>query len=189
LHTSRIAVPPFEADYLRRGHAVHFRCQRPDTDEMRLDVMAVMRGVAPFQELWERRTSVEVESGIQFELLGLGDLVRAKKTQRDKDWVMIRRMLARHYRRYQASPSEEQVRFWLREGRTPQMVQGVAKQFSTIAAEVAHCRPLIEFAIAEDAERLAQSLHDEEQSEHDDDRVYWTPLKAELEQLRMNRRR
>lgn len=46
LHAGRIAVPPFEADYLQRGHAVHFRCQRPDSDEMRLDVMAVIRGVA-----------------------------------------------------------------------------------------------------------------------------------------------
>ncbi len=24
-----IAVPPFEAGYLRRGHAVHFRCENP----------------------------------------------------------------------------------------------------------------------------------------------------------------
>ncbi|MDA0658883.1 MAG: hypothetical protein O3C60_08550 [Planctomycetota bacterium] len=25
-----IAVPSFEADYLQRGHAVHFRCGHPD---------------------------------------------------------------------------------------------------------------------------------------------------------------
>jgi len=26
-----IAVPPFELKYLRRGHAVHFRCHHPET--------------------------------------------------------------------------------------------------------------------------------------------------------------
>lgn len=33
-----IAVPPFEASYLRKGHAVHFRCNHPDAMGMRVDV-------------------------------------------------------------------------------------------------------------------------------------------------------
>lgn len=40
-----IAVPPFEAEYLARGHAVHFLCGRSDVDGMRVDVMSRMRGV------------------------------------------------------------------------------------------------------------------------------------------------
>jgi hypothetical protein len=47
-----IAVPPFAAEHLLRGHAVHFRCHHPDAPRMRVDVMAKMRGVAPFQELY-----------------------------------------------------------------------------------------------------------------------------------------
>ena len=42
-----IAVPPFRLDYLLRGHAVHFRAEHPEALGMRIDVMAVMRGVAP----------------------------------------------------------------------------------------------------------------------------------------------
>jgi hypothetical protein len=38
-----IAVPPFDPDYLRRGHAVHFRCRTPEASGIRLDVMAAMR--------------------------------------------------------------------------------------------------------------------------------------------------
>jgi len=30
LQAERIAVPPFSADYLLRGHAVHFRCRHPE---------------------------------------------------------------------------------------------------------------------------------------------------------------
>jgi len=55
LRAKVIAVPPFDPEYLRRGFAVHFRCEHPDTEDMRLDVMSVMRGVASFDELWSRR--------------------------------------------------------------------------------------------------------------------------------------
>lgn len=46
-----IAVPPFEPEYLERGHAVHFRCQHPEAERFRIDVMTRMRGVDPFPAL------------------------------------------------------------------------------------------------------------------------------------------
>ena len=45
-----IAVPPFESKYLRRGLAVHFRCQDPEAAGMRIHVMTKMRGVCPVFE-------------------------------------------------------------------------------------------------------------------------------------------
>ena len=39
-----IAVPPFEARYLCKGHAIHFRCQHAEARGMRVDVMTKMRG-------------------------------------------------------------------------------------------------------------------------------------------------
>ena len=39
LQATVIAVPPFEAKYLRKGHAVHFRCHHPEASGMRIDVM------------------------------------------------------------------------------------------------------------------------------------------------------
>ncbi len=59
-----IAVPPFALDYLQRGHAVHFRCGHPEVKDMRIDVMSVMRGVGSFEELWQRRTILEVGGGV-----------------------------------------------------------------------------------------------------------------------------
>ncbi len=95
LEADCIAVPPFAAEYLVRGHAVHFRCRHPDARGMPIDVMSVMRGVAPFEELWQRRTTLEVASGLCIELVSLPDLVDTKKTQRDKDWPMLRRLVER----------------------------------------------------------------------------------------------
>lgn len=39
LDAELIAVPHLQADLLDRGHAVHFRCRRPDVAGLRLDLM------------------------------------------------------------------------------------------------------------------------------------------------------
>src|SRR5437899_4095058 len=82
LQAEVIAVPPFDAKYLRKGHAVHFRCHHPEAEHLRVDVMSRMRGVDSFAKLWTRRTTVELPDGRTFDLLSLPDLVQAKKTQR-----------------------------------------------------------------------------------------------------------
>ena len=89
---------------------------------MRIDVMTRMRGVDSFSKLWERRNSVELPDGTPCEVMSLPDLVQAKKTQRDKDWPMLRRLLEADYFRQRSTPSARQVRFWLRELRTPELL-------------------------------------------------------------------
>jgi hypothetical protein len=37
LQAELIAVPPFAIKYLRRGHAIHFRCQHPEALRMRVE--------------------------------------------------------------------------------------------------------------------------------------------------------
>jgi hypothetical protein len=80
LQAEVIAVPPFDSRYLERGHAIHFRCRHPDALGLRVDVMARLRGVAPFGELWERRTTWDLSEGLQIDSLSLPDLVASKKT-------------------------------------------------------------------------------------------------------------
>src|SRR5437867_12903931 len=69
LRADVIAVPPFEARYLRKGHAIHFRCRHPECAGMRIDVMTRMRSVGPFSELWSRRTSMVLENGLSCEVM------------------------------------------------------------------------------------------------------------------------
>lgn len=188
LQAEVIAIPPFEAQYLDRGHAVHFRCQAMEAQGIRIDVMARMRGVAPFPQLWERRTSVEDDSGTVIEILSLPDLVSAKKTQRDKDWPMIRRLVEAHYAAHQERPSEAQVQFWMLESRTPAMLTELAVQYPNSAAQCMVERPLLKYAAAGNDKALMQALVDEQQCQAANDRAYWEPLKRELEQLRLGRR-
>jgi hypothetical protein len=69
LRAEPIAVPPFELKYLRRGHALHFRCQHPGALRMCVDVMSKMRGVDAFTQLWKRRTTIELPDGTKCNLL------------------------------------------------------------------------------------------------------------------------
>jgi len=148
LRAERIAVPPFEAKYLRKGHAIHFRCQHPEALRMRVDVMARMRGVESFAKLWSRRVMIELSDGTICNLLSLPDLVRAKKTQRDKDWPMIRRLVEAHYFQYLGKPNRAQIKFWLRELRTPTLLIESAKNHVAIAKKLVANRPLLKYAIS-----------------------------------------
>jgi hypothetical protein len=120
LQAAVIAVPPLGLEHLRRGQAVHFRCRHPAAFRMRIDVMSRMRGVAAFDRLWARRTTIALRDGFSCDLVSLPDLVRAKKTQCDKDWPMIRRLVEAHYFEHRPGRSQVHVRFWLRELRTPE---------------------------------------------------------------------
>ena len=184
LQAEVIAVPPFEAKYLRRGHAVHFRCQDPEAVGMRIDVMTRMRGVDAFPKLWARRTSLALPDGTRCEVMSLPDLVRAKKTQRDKDWPMVRRLIEAHYFRHRDGATSAQVRFWLRELRTPELLPEAAGRWPTAWLAQKRHRALLKLARPGREAELAEALLREEWAERRADARYWAPLKAELEGLR-----
>ena len=173
LQADVIAVPPFDPDYLERGHAVHFRCAHPEARGFRIDVMTRIRGVNPFPALWSRRTSWDLPGGIQFNGLSLPDLVASKKTQRDKDWPMIRRLVEVNYDEGFASPVPEQVDFWLNELRTPDLLLECVRRFPEEADRVAQTRPAIHSALANDMAGIDESLAAEQMRERELDRTYW----------------
>jgi hypothetical protein len=184
LQASLIAVPPLAAEFLNRGHAVHFRCAHPEAQGIRIDLISRMRGVAPFNELWSRRTTVEVQPGEAYDIISLPDLVRSKKTQRDKDWPMIRRLVEANRYANSEHPTGEQVEFWLGEGRTVSLLRAVAQDHPDTARRLVRTRPLLLHAIAGDDNALEGALEAEEKLEREADRAYWKPLREELEQLR-----
>lgn len=178
-----IAVPPFTLAYLQKGHAVHFRCQHAEAAGLRIDIMSKMRGVAAFDKLWKRRTTLELQGGPVVEIMGLADLVAAKKTQRDKDWPMIRRLLEADYVTSADSPAER-IRFWLLEMRTPDILMELCRRYPAMALDAADLRPAVRAAMAADASLVEQSLRAEAETERRLDAEYWQPLRRELELLR-----
>ena len=179
-----IAVPPFQLKFLRRGHALHFRCQHPEALRMRVDVMSKMRGVDSFAKLWKRRTTFQISGDEQCDLLSLPDLVQAKKTQRDKDWPMIRRLVEANYFENQKRPTPAQIRFWLAELRTPELLAEVIRKNPAAAKKISARRFALRSGLANGLDKLESALMVEESFEREKDRGYWLPLKKELEKLR-----
>jgi hypothetical protein len=125
--------------------------------------MSVMRGVDPFP-----------------------DLVRVKKTQRDKDWPMIRRLVDASYAAaLEAEASPAQVAFWLAELRTPEYLRDAVGRFP---AEAKACERRVVRAVLSGAD-VEAALDAERQHEVTLDRAYWAPLRRELEALRHASRR
>jgi len=187
LQADVIAVPPFEARYLRKGHAIHFRCRVPEAAGMRIDVMTRMRGVDSFAKLWKRRTTMVFEDGAKCEVMSLPDLVLAKKTQRDKHWPMVRRLVEVNYFANSARGNAGQMRFWLLELRTAELLVELAEKLGRLPRSLIRKRPLLELAKPGNETELAEALLVEERLEREADRKYWLPLRAELEKLRRAR--
>ena len=187
LQAACIAVPELSLRHLRRGHAVHFRCMHPEAYRMRVDVMSRMRGVDEFPALWRRRTTIRLPDGTRCDIMSLPDLLKAKKTQRDKDWPMIRRLIEAHYFVHRGRATPAVTAFWLRELRTPELLREVAMRNPRAAARWSGKRAAVAAAIEGDSEAIEAALAAEEMAERKADREYWRPLVDQLAQMRRAR--
>ncbi len=188
LQARRIAVPRFDPALLERGHAVHFRCQAPGVENLRVDVMTRLRGTPPFSTLWERRTVFQDTGGLEYHLLSVPDLVQAKKTQRNKDWPVIELLVAIHHRENAAEPTSAWIGFWLAEARTPELLIDLTRRFPAEARAWQTRRPLLAHAFVGDFDALRIALDEERRAEQTKDRAYWEPLRHEMEAFRREER-
>jgi len=184
LKAKLIYVPKLEISYLERGHACHFRCNREDVKGLRIDVISKLRGCESFEKLWERRKAISLKAGETINIIGLEDLVQSKKTQRDKDWLMLKRLVEDDIVLHKDDSSSEHVKWWFFESRNADSLVRLAKKYPKFAQECIIKRPLLSWSINPDIEKLNFHLQEEENKERQKDIEYWAPLKKELETLR-----
>ncbi len=190
LKATRIAVPGFDPRVLDRGHAVHYRCKATGVEGLRVDIMTKLRDLPDFSILWDRRTTITESDGQKIDLLSVPDLINAKKTQRMKDWPMISALVEGHYDQYTSEPNPSRIDFWLRESRVEDRLIDLVVRFpAEAAAMAASTRPLLALAITPDLPRLREALDAEVRAEQEKDRIYWEPLKREMEEFRRAERR
>lgn len=189
LDAESIYLPPLSAAVLRRGHACHFRSQLPGLHRLRIDIMTRMRGVETFLRLWKRREEIRLPGVGTVAVMALPDLVQAKKTQRDKDWPMIRRLIEADITRASGVGAPLKASFWLKECRSYEALKELAQRYPTIARMIALRRPALRAAMNGHASRAVAFLRKEEDLERACDRRYWAPLRAELERWRLGRLR
>ena len=191
LRATVIDVPSFEAPYLDRGHAVHFSIPDGSASPLRVDIMSRLRGVEAFPALWDRRTTIalhdaERDGEVLVDVMALSALVAAKKTQRDKDWPMLRRLVDASYAlgRDRMSgddrPTKEQLAFWFAELRSPEFLVELVAHFPEVAAQ-SH-RAVVQAVVQ--GHDIDAALATEQAAVMREDKAYWAPLRRELELLR-----
>lgn len=183
LEAECIAVPPFEISYLQKGHAIHFRCQAPGVERLRIDVMSRLPSLDSFELLWSRRTSIDLGE-LQIELLSLPDLIVAKRTQRDKDWLMTNRLVEAHYLENKKAPTRDQIIFWLTESYDLELLAQWVTHYPEEAAQVAKSRNAIDQLLKDQLEEARRALNNDKKTIIKNDQQYWEPLKKELGELR-----
>jgi hypothetical protein len=188
LHAEPVYVPAMSTEVLRRGHACHFRAGIAAARDVRIDIMSVLHGCEPFPVMWARRQRLRVPDNGWVNVLSLPDLVQAKKTQRDKDWPMLSRLVESDYQQRARRPSRPHIDFWLREARTWELLLELCQRFPAQAGRLAAARPLLHYAIDRDHTRTEKALRAEQDQFQAADRAYWEPLKEELFHWRQQRR-
>ncbi|MDP3791356.1 MAG: hypothetical protein Q8R38_04885 [Candidatus Omnitrophota bacterium] len=184
LQATSIYFPPLKIEYLERGHACHFRCAAKGVEGLRVDLIAKLRGCEGFEKLWARRKTIRVKNNGGIDIISLRDLVQSKKTQRDKDWLMLKRLVENDIALNRVKPTDEQVRWWLRECRSAELLIEITGKYPKETKETVTNRPLLSLAIVQNMEQLKLELQKEEMAERSKDIEYWEPLKKELEFLR-----
>jgi hypothetical protein len=171
LRAEAIFVPPLGEEVLLRGHACHFRAHLPDAEGLRIDIMSVLHGCDPFAHLWRRRRRLTLRGVGQINVLALDDLVQAKKTQRDKDWPMVRRLVEADFHARPRRPSSRQIQFWLREARSAAFLFELCRQYPAAARTVAKLRPAVRLALEGDEDLVERALRLEEETLRNADRA------------------
>jgi hypothetical protein len=187
LNATPVFVPPLSTTALLRGHACHFRCATAGVEGLRIDVMSVLHGCDPFQSLWARRKTLSLPGVGSVHLLALADLIQAKKTQRDKDWPMIRRLVEADYSRRPTKPARDRVAFWLREARTSEILVALSRRYASMARRLSATRPVLRPALRGAHAAVERGLLVEQERARRSDRRYWAPLRADLARWRRDR--
>jgi hypothetical protein len=148
--------------------------------------MSKLRLLDDFRRLWERRTTFVDQEDNEFNLLSVPDLVQSKKTARTKDWPVIELLVDIHIQENLMTPRPDWIRFWLCECRNPAQLIALAYQFGAECRALAESRPLLAHALTRDRPLVETALDAEMRAEQNADRLFWEPIRRELEAMRFD---
>lgn len=190
LHARPRFLPPLELRYLKRGHGIHFSVPHGD-ETYHLDVLGKPPRVGSFAAAWRAATLVTWR-GLRLRVADIPRLVLTKKTNRDQDYVAIRRLaeLVFHQVAANARLRASAAAWLLKELRTPKLLKTVALRWKSGKAIATRTRRPAALLAARNASDLAiQAALDEEKARcQQANLAYWRPFLKELRELRRSNR-
>lgn len=184
-------LPPLELSYLRRGHGVHFRF-RWDAREFLLDILGRPPRVKGFRTA--RKDALPIRwHGVSVPIIDVFRLVATKKTDREKDYVVIRSLVEMVFHQAaRTSGDRERTAGWLaRESRNPAHLLAIARRWPGGKRALLQSRRPAAVLAANGAppNDIEQALAIEMKRLQAKSRDYWRPFLRELRRMRRHTRR
>lgn len=97
---------------------------------------------------------------------------------------MIEALVSIHFRENAQNPEPQWIEFWLSEARSPELLITLVARFPEETRNLLKSRPLLALPVEGNLPDLRAALDAEVRVEQEKDRVYWEPLKREMEEFR-----
>ena len=179
-------LPPLELRYLKKGHGVHFKF-RHNGYEYLIDILGQPPRVKSFNAAIKKASFIKWNS-LSVPVIDVQSLVETKKTNRDKDYLVIQKLTDDVYKTVKKSSVKKAAAIiWLMENlRTPRHLLDVVKNWPKGKALAKKCkRPVVKLILAGDSrEKLMSALMYEQERLKEKNREYWKPFLAEIRGLR-----
>jgi hypothetical protein len=183
-------LPPLEPEYLRKGHGVHFKFNHKGR-EFLIDILGKPPRVSGFVAAYRDSRRIKWH-GLDVPVLDIPRLVMTKKTNREKDYLVIENLTESVYKTAVGNPGlRSSAVFWLlQESRKPEHLIAMTKKWKgagTLALKSG--RPAaVAAAKGKKAHEIQKALDEEKEALKKANVEYWRPFIADLRKMRRKKR-
>jgi hypothetical protein len=181
-------TPPWELEWLTRGHGFHFVLPESDGPEVYLDVMGAPPRVPAFAEAAKSAQWMETDWG-NVHVVGIRELVELKKTQRLEDYPIIGRLALAWLEQMKCVPTGEDYRWSLEQVFTlpelQRLLEAHPAAVTALPASLQNYAKQLPGGSTEQVEsEVATNLQGRIAELQQADRSYWRGIIRELKELR-----
>ena len=190
LKTTPRFLPPLKLSYLEKGHGIHFRFRYKECNFL-IDILGKLPRVSGFSTAWKNAERIQWH-GLKIPILDIRRLVNTKKTDRERDYLVIRSLTELVFKNVRKNKSaQKSVISWLaKESRNPLHLKIIARSWENgkeILLKSKRPAAILSARMAP-LQQIEAELEVEKERLKKENIEYWRPLIHELRQLRRQKR-
>ena len=191
LKTTPRFLPPLKLSYLKKGHGVHFRFSYKGHNFL-IDILGKPPRVSGFLPAWKNAEPIQWH-GLKIPVLDIRRLVDTKKTNRERDYLVIQSLTELVFENAIRNKSTQKlVAGWLaKESRNPSHLKMIARTWKNGKKVLLESKRPAAILAAQGATvpQIKAELEIEKERLKKENIEYWRPLIHELRRLRQLQRK
>ncbi len=186
-------LPPLDIAYLKKGHGVHFRFNHSGQTFL-IDFLGKPPRVASsFDNAYSDTNRIQWH-GLSVPLIDIKRLIATKKTEREKDYIVIKELVDSVFEEVKDSkPLRNKLTAWLlQELRTPDSLITITKEWKNgkqYALQSGREAAILACSKTATNDDIQKALEKEKENLRKADKEYWKPFRDEIKNMRKEQRR